>query len=89
MQINWHGDLSDDCHAEHNGMVAHCECMGDFEADIENENGERSTLEIWFADVRRGDEYIFSTNDHAGIITSGEMARAVCEAIMKGQSDVE
>ncbi len=78
--IRWTGDLDADCRAEHKGMVAHCEAIGD--CQIRYDRGLPTPRTHWFASVSLGDAELFHSSGIGGIIIGGDMARAICEAVM-------
>lgn len=86
--ITWTGDLDDDCFAVLGDLSAHCECMGDMQCfDINPDNdeitGQAYELPTWWFVVREGDREVFDVSDAGGLATSGALARAVCETIMR------
>lgn len=82
-KIEWTGDLKDDCVARLGTLVAHCECMGDLLCrDIDHPRDKPWPMETWYASVSDRGETIFHSSEVGGTFTTGELARAVCEAIM-------
>jgi hypothetical protein len=80
-KLNWEGDLDDDCSLSVGELFAHCECLAD---DIKcSSEGEEWTIQSWFVGVyRRDGQPLFHSGEVGGMITSGEMARAIAEAII-------
>lgn len=89
-QFAWKGDLTDDCCLRIGWLCAHAELMCD---DIKcRADGEKWTEERWFlgvyisdptAETGKDDVTLFHSGEHAGAITTGEMARAIAEAIIR------
>lgn len=81
--IEWTGNLEDDCCATSGNITAHCEVMieckivynGDDVDDVE-------TAALWWASVCVGEREVFNSSVSGGTFTSGALARSVCEAIM-------
>lgn len=95
-EIKWNGDLNDDCTAKLGNLMAHCECLGDIIC-VDNSDGSELDAwraESWFVGVmnKKTKQYLFHSGEHGGMITGGEVARAIAEAIMlaaKGASDAK
>jgi hypothetical protein len=91
MKITWQGDLADDCTAQVGDLFAHCECMGDLIMHDPDDPKDKWRGEIWSLSVCRVDDEgfwlvepdLFHSADHAGTVTSGDMARGIAEAIMR------
>lgn len=90
-RIEWSGTPEDDCVARWNGLVAHCEVMSDYM--VRDECGEplpRSqqyrSQDWWFAVYRRR-ECLFTSSDAGGGVTTGSLARAICEHIMRAEHE--
>lgn len=72
--------MEDNCFLRVGEWFAHAECMTD---DVNVScDGERWKENSWFLGVYRGQEQIFHSSEPFGRITSGEMARAIAEAII-------
>lgn len=94
-QFVWRGDLEDDCSLRVGRLFAHAELMCD---DIKCRDGfgEKWNEERWFlgvyvgdpdAETGKDDVVLFHSGEHGGAITSGEMARAIAEAIIRAAND--
>lgn len=74
-EIEWTGDLDDDCVARWNGYMAHCEALD-----------ERS----WYASVSAPDGImLLHTAENDVVCVSGRGARWLCEQIMRGHKAQE
>lgn len=88
VKFKWTGDLSDDCFCRVGSIAAHCEAMDDVTVKSVHDR-DKFKSSIWYFSVCRvnrrnfkvGDD-IFHTGEHAGSILTGDMARALAEAIM-------
>lgn len=99
MQIEWTGDLSDDCFARLGDVTAHVEALGEIHMAELNEQGKPSRSHrhgwytvYWHIGVYRGGEPLYDSSESGGMITGdGGGARAIAEAVMraawKGQRD--
>lgn len=84
----WRGDLDDDCTCQVGDLAAHAECMDEIRwRSIDEKRYE--TAKVWYCSVGRVDErgflvgeHLFHSGEPGGMILSGEMARAICEAII-------
>jgi hypothetical protein len=90
MTITWEGDLTDDCTCRAGNLLAHCENMGPIKWRCVDDGRKLYDAEIWFCLVARVDDQgfivgdpIFHSGDYGGLITSGELARAISETILK------
>lgn len=93
--IEWKGDLDDDCTAEHGDLFAHVECMGAGWYTSEDpdtgkpDRKDRFKTQTWWCSVSigRGKDSVdlFNSGDCGGAFSTGGLARAVCEAIMRGR----
>ena len=81
-RIEWTGDLNDDCVAKWRGMTAHCEVISDYVGD------DNELVDLWWCAVDREDdgEDLFDSGLHGGYVTSGDLARAICEAVMRAHA---
>lgn len=84
VDLPWAGDLSDDCHFRLGSWLAHCECLG--ELSVRGASERRGfPSEYWFVGVY--DEHpanpqtLFHSDEHAGFIINGEMARAIAATV--------
>lgn len=92
MNFNWTGDLRDDRTLIVNGFTAHCECLCDSLRvhDTEEPSGaDDFNVEIWFVGVYRDytppakdEDILFHSGEYGGMVTSGEMARAIAESVI-------
>lgn len=85
--FEWEGDLDHDCSLRVGDLLAHCECLNDsiycVAEDKELNFHENFDIESWSCAVYRGDEVLFHSGEYGGMITDGDMARGICEAIVK------
>lgn len=85
----WEGDLTDDCVLRVGRWVCHCECLGDHicrpHPDCPSGSTEEWNSQSWFVGVYHEGEQFYSSADPGGMITSGDQARAICEAIIRGR----
>lgn len=93
MTFNWTGDLEDDCFCTVGDFTAHCECLCDsLEVNDREDRTEKPfAIEMWFVGVYRNyippakdSDILFHSGECKGMIASGEMARAIAEAILRG-----
>lgn len=92
MRIEWTGTLSDDCFARLGDVTAHVEAMGeihmaeiDQDGKVSRRHSNRWRSLHWFIGVYRGDDCLYHSGEHGGLITSddGDQARAIAEAVMR------
>lgn len=87
--FRWSGDMTDDCFCESVlGFTAHCECLGEIKCQ-DADRKDNWKAENWFVGVYRNytppaknEDFLFHSGAYGGMITSGEMARAIAEAIL-------
>jgi hypothetical protein len=82
-KLTWEGDIEDDCTLKVGQYLAHCECLSVGLVVRDPETKERFKIESWFVGVYRGKETLFHSGEVGGLITSGELARGIAEAIIK------
>ena len=81
----WQGDLQDDCSLEVGDLLAHAECMGEHVAYDPQDKRDKWAGESWFLAVYRGKEQVFHSGEPGGSFSSGELARAVAETIIRAE----
>lgn len=85
IEIKWEGDLDDDCSAKCGPLSAHCELMGEFDTR-ETSDEVPMSCDYWFCAVYEANgEALFHSGTHGGFIVSGELARGICEAVIRAR----
>lgn len=81
---NWTGDLADDCVFRSGEWMAHAELLFQLKASaVDDEEPRQMMTEVWFCAVYRGEEIVFHSGDYEGMVISGELARGICESILR------
>lgn len=88
--IEWRGNLDDDCTVQIGDLIGRCECLSEYRCYDPEFIDEEWNGENWFCAVYQGKppydgssgRILFHSGEHGGSIGGGEMARAICEAIM-------
>ena len=83
----WTGDLNDDCTLRQGNLVSRAECMASIRCVDHDGHDDPFDSEIWYCAVYRTESNgsttpLFHDAAQKGAILGGEMARAVCEAIL-------
>jgi len=83
MKYNWFGDLNDDCTMQICGYMGRAECLGEMTVVYDEDNEPPMLLEYWYCAVfGPGGEMLFHNGEPGGFVIGGDMARAICEAII-------